>query len=181
MIILIVCIIFVILFGILFFNQVIREENSIKNAYATIDVLLKKRYDLIPNLVEVVKGSATHELEVFSKITQIRTEALKNLKNDEVAIKTDTEFTSEMKNLFAVAEQYPNLKSNTSYLELQKNLLAIENELSAARRTYNAAVTEFNITLESFPTNLIGKMMHKNKKALFTVNENIRETIKISY
>ena len=161
--ILILAIIILILFVILLFNQIIREENAVNNAYATVDVYLKKRYDLVPNLVEVVKGHAAHEKEVFENVTNLRTKAL-NAENQESAVETDNKLNAALKDLLLVAEQYPNLQSNTSFIELQKNLLAIEDELSAARRTYNAAVTEFNISLESFPTNIVSKVMRKSKK-----------------
>ena len=163
---------------ILLFNQIIREENAVKNAFSTVDVLLKKRYDLIPNLVEIVKGHASHEKEVFENISQIRNK-LVNTQDAELAVKSDSELNFALKELFMVAEEYPNLKTNTSFLELQKNLLLLEDELSAARRTYNAAVTEYNITLESFPTNIVANLMQKTKKALFTVTDDVRNVINL--
>lgn len=166
------------LFIILLFNQIIREENDAKKAFSTVDVFLKKRYDLIPNLVETVKGHAAHEKEVFENIANARTKAV-NSSDANAVVKADGELNSALKSLFMVAEQYPNLKTNASYLELQKNLLLLEDELSAARRTYNAAVTEYNVTLESFPTNIVAKMMNKKQKELFTANDDVRNSIKI--
>lgn len=169
-------IIFVVLIFVLMFNQIIRENNLVKKAFSTVDVYLKKRYDLVPNLVEVVKGHAAHEKEVFENITNARAKALESTNEDET-VKNDNELNHAMRSLFMIAEQYPNLKTNGSFIELQKKLSNIEDELAAARRTYNAAVTEYNTTLEVFPTNLVGKLMRKKQKELFIVNDDIRNAI----
>ena len=175
-----IIIILVVLFLIWMFNQIIRENNLVKKAFSTVDVYLKKRYDLVPNLVEIVKGHAAHEKEVFENITNARTKALESTNEDET-VKNDNELNKAMKSLFMVAEQYPNLKTNESFIELQKKLTDIEDELAAARRTYNAAVTEYNTTLESFPTNLMGKLMRKKQKELFVVNDDIRNVINMKF
>ena len=173
-------IIFIVLVVIWMFNLIIRENNLAKKAFATVDVYLKKRYDLVPNLVEIVKGHAAHEKEVFESITKARAKALESNTEDET-VKNDNELSEAMKSLFMVAEQYPNLKTNQSFIELQKKLTDIEDELAAARRTYNAAVTEYNTTLESFPTNLMGKIMRKKQKELFVVNDDIRNVINMKF
>lgn len=173
-------IIFIVLVVIWMFNLIIRENNLAKKAFATVDVYLKKRYDLVPNLVEIVKGHAAHEKEVFESITKARVKALESNTEDET-VKNDNELSEAMKSLFMVAEQYPNLKTNQSFIELQKKLTDIEDELAAARRTYNAAVTEYNTTLESFPTNLMGKIMRKKQKELFVVNDDIRNVINMKF
>ncbi len=163
---------------ILLYNQIIREQNQVNNSFATVDVFLKKRYDLIPNIIEVVKGHVEHEKEVFENVAGIRARALNSTVADET-VKIDGELNTALKSLFAVAEQYPNLKTNESFLQLQKNLLNIEDELAAARRTYNAAATEYNITVESFPTNLIAAMISKKKKELFSVTDEVKNVIHI--
>lgn len=173
-----IAIIIILIIMIVLFNQIIREENATKNAFSTVDVLLRKRYDLIPNLIEVVKGHASHEKEVFENIADIRNKVI-NSQDKEFLVKTDGEMNSALKELLMVAEEYPNLKTNESFLELQKNLLLIEDELSAARRTYNAAVTEYNITLESFPTNIVAKIMNKKHKILFSVTDDVKNAINL--
>lgn len=168
-----------ILLFIVFFNQIISEDNQVKNAFATVDVYLKKRYDLIPNLVEIVKGHAAHEKEVFETIAGVRAKALDAKTSDET-VQMDGKVNSALKSLLMVAEQYPELKTNASYLELQKSLLLLEDELAAARRTYNSAVTEYNTTVESFPTNAIAGIMGRRQKTLFNVTDEVRSAIKIN-
>lgn len=162
------------------FNQIVRENNLVKKAFSTVDVYLKKRYDLVPNLVEVVKEHAKHDKEVFENIANARAKALQSTSEDE-SVKNDNELNKAMKSLFMVAEQYPDLKSSTSFVELQKKLSDLEDELAAARRTYNAAVTEYNTTLESFPTNIMGKIMRKKQKELFVVSDDIRNVINMKF
>ncbi|MBQ6860372.1 MAG: LemA family protein [Clostridia bacterium] len=170
----------IVLIIIFVFNQIVREENTAKNAFSSIDVYLKKRCDLIPNLVEVVKGSAAHEQSIFEGVAIARTNAM-NAKKEKDVIASDNEVNSALKSLFAVAESYPNLKANTAFVQLQKSLNVIEDELAAARRTYNAAATEYNVTLESFPTNLIGKLFGKKKKELFAVSAEANESMKVNF
>ncbi len=173
-------VVIVLLILIWMFNQIVRENNLVKKAFSTVDVYLKKRYDLVPNLVEVVKGHAEHDKEIFENIANARAKALQSSSEDE-SVKNDNELNKVMKSLFMVAEQYPDLKSNTSFIELQKKLTDLEDELAAARRTYNAAVTEYNTTLESFPTNIMGKLMNKKQKELFVVNDDIRNAINMKF
>lgn len=175
-----IILILVILIIIWMFNQIIKENNLVKKSFSTVDVYLKKRYDLVPNLVEVVKGHAAHEKEVFENIANARTRAMES-KTEEDSVKSDNELNKALKSLFMVAEQYPNLKTNQSFIELQKKLTVLEDELAAARRAYNAAVTEYNTTLESFPTNLMGKLMRKKQKELFVVNDDIRNAINMKF
>ena len=175
-----IILILVILIMIWMFNQIIKENNLAKKAFSTVDVYLKKRYDLVPNLVEIVKGHAAHEKEVFENIANARTRAMES-KTEEDSVKSDNELNKALKSLFMVAEQYPNLKTNQSFVELQKKLTGLEDELAAARRAYNAAVTEYNTTLESFPTNLMGKLMRKKQKELFVVNDDIRNAINMKF
>ena len=175
-----IIVILVILILIWMFNQIIKENNLVKKSFSTVDVYLKKRYDLVPNLVEIVKGHAAHEKEVFENIANARTRAMES-KTEEDSVKSDNELNTALKSLFIVAEQYPNLKTNQSFVELQKKLTDLEDELAAARRAYNSAVTEYNTTLESFPTNLMGKLMKKKQKELFVVNDDIRNAINMKF
>ncbi len=175
-----VVIIVVLLLLIWMFNQIVKEDNLVKKSFSTVDVYLKKRYDLVPNLVEIVKGHAAHEKEVFENIANARTKAMES-KTEEESVKSDNELNKALKSLFMVAEQYPNLKTNQSFVELQKKLTNLEDELAASRRAYNAAVTEYNTTLEAFPTNLMGKLMRKKQKELFVVNDDIRNAINMKF
>lgn len=179
MIIIFLVLIILIFLFVFLYNQIIREENVAKNAFSTVDVYLKKRYDVVPNLVSVVKGCAIHEKEVYEIVTNTRTKALEAKSTNE-AVKAENEFDNALKSLFALTENYPNLKANESFLELQKSLLGLEDELAAARRTYNSAVTEYNITLDSFPTNLVGKMLNKKHKELFSASNDVRNSSNIN-
>ena len=149
----------VLIIFILMYNQLVREGKQADNSFSTVNVLLKKRYDLIPNLVNTVKGYAMHEKEVFEKVTLLRDEAISQKSHDEI-VKLDNGISSGIKDIFAVAEAYPELMASENFLALQKSLEKMEDELLAARRTYNAAVTEYNISLDSFPTNLVGKIFN---------------------
>ena len=117
---------------------------------------------------------------MFEGVALARTNAL-NAKKEKDVISSDNEVNCALKSLFAVAENYPNLKSNTAFVQLQKTLNTIEDELAAARRTYNSAATEYNVTLESFPTNLIAKLFGKKKKELFTVTAGANESMKVNF
>lgn len=165
---------------IFIFNLIIKEDNLAKKAFSTVDVYLKKRYDLIPNLVEVVKGHVEHEREVFEKIANIRATGVES-KDESITVRTNNELNDAMKSLFMVAEKYPNLKTNESFLELQKKLSGIEDELAAARRTYNAAATEYNTTLQVFPTNLVGKIMRRKTRELFVVDDSVKNAINLKF
>lgn len=173
----IVIVVLIIIF-ILLYNQLIREKNQINNAFSMVDVILKKRYDLIPNLVETVKGYAEYEQNVFENIAMLRNRAINSIDRDEI-VKLDRGISDGIGELLLIAENYPNLKLSENFLKLQTSLEKIENELSAARRTYNAAVTEYNISIESFPTNIIASLFKMKKSELFTVEESIKNNIKI--
>lgn len=178
MTVIIIILVLIIILAIIFFNQIVSEENMVKNAFSTVDVVLKKRYDIVPSLVEIVKKSFEHESEVLEKVTSIRTEAM-NTTDANLAVETDNKFDSALKSVFVIAENYPDLKASHNFLALQEELLMIENELLAARRTYNAAVTEYNTTIQSFPTNILAKMMKKMPKKLFVVNDDVRNAINL--
>mgnify|MGYP003294415907 CR=1 FL=1 len=171
-------IVFVLIFIILY-NQLIREKHQVDNAFSTVDVTLKKRYDLIPNLVESVRAYSKHEQAVYSEITSLRIQAMQSQDKDEV-VKLDKEISDGINDIMLLAENYPELKASQNYLELQKALEKLENELSAARRTYNAAVTEYNISLEAFPTNIVANIFRFEKRELFVVENNTRNNTKIN-
>src|SRR4030043_1069379 len=147
-------IVIALLAGIAIYNKLIRLRNTVKSSWSDIDVQCKKRYDLVPNLVETVKGYASHEKAVFEKVTQARSAAMQAASPAEMA-KAENMLRDTLKSLFAVAEAYPELKANVNFLQLQSQLQNLENNIESARRYYNAVVRDYNILIESFPSNLI--------------------------
>lgn len=164
--IILIVVVFVILWLIFTYNRLITLKNRTKEAWADIDVQLKRRYNLIPNLVDTVKGYATHERELFEKVSEARSRAMGATSLKE---KGDAENTlsSTLKTLFAVAENYPGLKASTNFLELQKELRDTEDKIQAARRFYNGNVRDLNIKIESFPVNIIASSFGFRKMELF--------------
>ena len=138
------------------FNGLVRLRNRVSEAWSDIDVQLKRRYDLIPNLINTVKGYAAHESGVFEKVTAARAAAMQAGTASDKA-QAENMLTDTLKSLFAVAEAYPDLKANQNFLELQRELSDTENKIQAARRFYNSVVQELNTALESFPSNIVGK------------------------
>lgn len=160
-------VLYIILAGVLAFvlylvfkyNHFITLKNRTEEAWADIDVQLKRRYDLIPNLVNTVKGYATHESTAFEKVTEARSRAMGASSIAEKG-EADNMLTGTLKSLFAIAEAYPELKANTNFMELQKELSDTENKIMASRRFYNGNVRDFNTGVEMFPGNIIAKMFN---------------------
>lgn len=166
-----VIVIAVILFGIIaIFNRLVGLKNRTDEAWSDIDIQLKRRYDLIPNLIETVKGYAKHEKELFEKVTQARTEAMKSKGLVDKA-KAENQITEALKSVFAVAENYPNLKANENFVELQKEITDTEDKIQASRRFYNANVRDLNIAIESFPSNVVAGVFGYKKKELFELED----------
>jgi LemA protein len=161
----------VVLIGILIFNSLIRTKNAVKNSWAGIDVQLKKRADLIPNLVAVVQGYATHEKTVLKKLTELRSELLATKGNVRKAAKSDEQLSATLKSLFAVAENYPKLRANENFLDLQKQLSKLETQIAAARRIYNENVMYYNTKVEMFPTNIFARLFGFHKELFFETAE----------
>lgn len=138
------------------YNSLVRRRNQVKEAWSDIEVQLKRRYDLIPNLVQTVKGYAAHEREAFESVTAARSSAM-GAKTPAEHAQAENMLTSSLKTLFAVAEAYPDLKANTNFLELQRELSDTENKIQAARRFYNTNVRDYNTATQSVPTNLVAK------------------------
>ncbi|MDP2593359.1 MAG: LemA family protein [bacterium] len=152
------------------YNGFVRLVNRAKEAWADIDVQLKRRYDLIPNLVNTVKGYATHESAAFEKVSEARARAMGagNLHDKSQA---ENMLTGALKSIFAIAEAYPDLKANQNFLELQRELSDTENKIQAARRFYNTNVRDLNTKVESFPANVIAGMFNFAKMELFELGE----------
>ncbi|HDQ16940.1 MAG TPA: LemA family protein [Candidatus Vogelbacteria bacterium] len=179
--IIIALIVILVLWLIFAYNRFVKLNNRAKEAWADIDVQLKRRYDLIPNLVNTVKGYMTHEAGTFEKITQARSQAMQA---ESVAdhSKAENVLSGALKSLFAVAESYPDLKANQNFIELQRELADTENKIQSARRFYNGNVRDFNIRLESFPDNLVAGAFKFQRKDFFELNEEAaREPVEVKF
>ncbi len=165
-------------------NAFVRLKNKVEEAWATIDVFLKKRFDLIPNLVETVKGYAKHESETLEKVVAARNVSMA-AKGQEEKMKAANELSGSLRTLFtAVAESYPDLKANSNFLDLQSQLKKIEGELESSRRYYNGVVKSFNTKLEIFPANIVGSKMGEEykKRPYFELDsEEERQNVKVSF
>jgi len=163
------------------FNGLVILKNRAKEAWADIDVQLKRRYDLIPNLVETVKGYATHERELFEKVTQARAAAI-NATGAQGKAEAENMLSGTLKSLFAVAENYPDLKASQNFLELQKELTDTEDKIQAARRFYNTNVRDLSIKIESFPDNVIANIFGFKQMDLFeTADEAERKPVGVKF
>ena len=152
------------------YNNFVKLRNRTDESWADIDVQLKRRYDLIPNLVNTVKGYAAHEAGTLEKVTQARTMAMgANGLHDKA--EAENMLTGALKSLFAVSEAYPDLKANTNFLELQRELTDTENKIQASRRFYNTNVRDLNIAVESFPSNIVAGMIKTGKREFFELGE----------
>jgi LemA protein len=161
------------------YNQFISMRNKAKNAYANIDVMLKKRFDLIPQLVQAVKGYMNYEQEVLEKIVELRNHLERHNLSEDEKVSIQNILTENMGRVFVVVENYPNLKASRQFVHLQKSLAEIEEQLSASRRSYNMSVTHFNTLLQKFPSNVVGKLFGFKKKELFlaTVSEKVVQDV----
>mgnify|MGYP002776068490 CR=1 FL=1 len=163
------------LYFIVTYNSIINAKNSTGEAFSAIDTVLQNRYNLIPNLVEVVKKYAAHEVAVFDKVSEMRAALLSNTdKWSSERFSKENELQSTMKSLFAVAENYPDLKASTNFLELQTQWAELEDRLQWARRAYNSAVKMLNNKKEMFPSNMVAKMMTLPEYAMFEAEEAAR-------
>ncbi len=158
----------IVLWGVAVYNSLVTLKNRVDEAWSDIDVQLKRRYDLIPNLIETVKGYATHERELFEKVTQARAQAM-GAQNPAAKAEAENMLTGTLKSLFAVSENYPDLKANQNFLELQRELTDTEDKIQASRRFYNGNVRDFNIKLEVFPDTLVAKMLNYAKREFFEI------------
>ncbi len=154
------------------YNALVNGRNRIEEAWADIEVQLKRRYDLIPNLVHTVKGYATHETSAFEKVTQARSKAMQAPQGTPEAAQAEGELTGTLKSLFAISEAYPDLKANTNFLALQTELSDTENKIQAARRFYNGNVRDYNTKVETAPSNVIAKAFSFGKKEYFDLADN---------
>lgn len=165
------------------YNNFVRLVNRTKEAWADIDVQLKRRYDLIPNLVSTVQGYAKHEKSTFEKVTEMRSKAISAQGTAEQG-KAENMLTQALRSVFAVAENYPDLKANENFLELQRELSDTENKIQAARRFYNTNVRDLNTSLESFPQNVVGNVFKFESNEFFELDEDqaaAREPVEVKF
>lgn len=180
LIIIVILVVFFLLIYFGYYNRIIRLENRIDNSWAQIDVQLKRRADLIPNLIETVKGYMKHEREVLENVTKART-ALMNAKTPQENMDANNMLTGALKTLFAVAENYPNLKANENFLNLQDELTNTENKIAYARQHYNDSVLVYNNLVETIPGKWFAGMMNKKTKEMLQIPEESREVPKVKF
>ena len=179
--ILLAIIIILVLWYVSTYNSFVNLKNKVEEAFSTMDVYLKKRYDLIPNLVETVKGYAKHESETLANVIGARNRAASATSVDE-KMEAEKQLNASMMNLFAVSEQYPDLKANQNFLSLQHDLKEMEGEITNARKYYNAVVRNFNTKCETIPSNIVANIAHFEKQPLFEVDSaEERKNVKVSF
>lgn len=162
------------------YNGLIRKRNTCEEAFSTMDVYLKKRFDLIPNLVSTVKGYAKHESETLEKVIAARNSGA--TQTVEERMQDENQITGALRQIFALSENYPDLKANQNFLDLQGQLKSIETDIANARKYYNGAVKEFNNACEQVPSNIVANMFHFERKPMFEVKEEAeRENVKVEF
>lgn len=167
----------VLLIFIFIYNNLVRKRNEVDNAFGSIDVMLKKRYDLIPNLVETVKQFMTHEKELLTSVTELRTQATSGSLSSNEKIDIENKIAGQMRGIMVAVENYPDLKSNTNFLQLQGSWNEVEEQISAARRFFNSAVTDYNNAIQVFPNNMLAGMMGMKAKHVFDIPEEERQNV----
>ena len=173
-----------IIFGIIIivammYNGLINKKNQVENAFGGMDAQLKKRYDLIPNLVSSVQTYMKHEADTLTQITDLRTKALSGDITDDQKVDLDNMITSKLGGIMVAVENYPDLKASENFNQLQRSLNEVEEQISASRRAYNATVTSYNNSVEMFPTNIIAGMMSMKHKNVFEIPDSERENVDV--
>jgi LemA protein len=167
----------VILAVVFLYNSLIAKKNQVTNVFGTIDALLKKRYDLLPKLISTVKAYMEHEKSLLTEITEMRAKAVSGRLSDDEQVELDNKLSKMLGGIMVAVENYPDLKANQNFLQLQRAMNEIEEQISAARRAYNAAVTTYNNAVEMFPTNVAASMMRYKIKKVFEISEEQREDV----
>lgn len=178
-IIIIAIIAIIVLFLISTYNSLVKYRNWVKESWSQIDVQLKRRHDLIPNLVNTVKGYAAHEKETLEKVIQARNQLVSGTPQER--IEADNQIQGALKSIFALSESYPDLKANQNFLNLQEELTSSENKVAYSRQLYNKTVADYNIKRESFPTNIIAGMFNFEHEDQLTIPEEEREVPNVEF
>jgi len=168
----------VVLYALVQYNNFVKLNNSVKESFSTMDIYLKKRWDLIPNLVEVVKGYAKHEKDTFSEITELRTRSYDNMSIDK-KIAINEQLTNSLSRIMAISENYPELKASENFNQLSKELTKIEDEIANSRKYYNGTVRMLNNKVQMFPSNLIASIFGFKEYKMFEINENEKDNVKV--
>lgn len=167
----------VLIIVVLMYNSLVGKKNQVENAFGSIDAMLKKRYDLIPNLIATVKTYMQHEKDTLTKITELRTKAMSgDISNDE-KVTINNQLNKAIGGIMVAVENYPDLKASSNFLQLQSSFNEIEEQLSASRRAFNSSVTDYNNAVEMFPTNLLAGMIGYKRKQVFEIPETERQNI----
>jgi len=169
----------IVLILVLMYNSLINKKNQVENIFASVDTQLKKRYDLIPNLIASVQQYMEHERSILEKVTELRTQAMKPNISDEQKIALDAQMSSALGSIMVAVENYPDLKANENILQLQNTLHEVEAQIAAARRAYNQAVTDYNNALEMVPTNFMAQWMKYTRKEVFEISEGERQNVNV--
>lgn len=160
------------------YNKLVETNNIVKEAFSTMDIYLKKRWDLIPNLVEVVKGYAKHEKEIFNQVTTLRTNNYQNMSMNK-KINVNEQLTQGISKIIAISENYPDLKASQNFLELSRDLTKIEDEIANSRKYYNGSVRIFNTKIQVFPNNIIAKIFNFKEANMFEANSDEKHNVKV--
>lgn len=172
-------IIVLVMFGILTYNSLVESRNMVKEAFATMDVYLKKRWDLVPNLVETVKGYSKHESETLEKVIEARGNYTQMSRQEKVD--SDNIIKGEVAKLIALSESYPELKANQNFLDLSNQLVKVEDDIENSRKYYNGTVKNYNIKVLTIPTNIIASMFGFKEEKMFEAVDAERENVKVSF
>ena len=172
-------IILIIIYAFILYNNFISLDNKVKEAFSTMDVYLKKRWDLIPNLVETVKGYAKYEEETLTRVTKLRNNVYNEMTNDEKIINNE-ELSSDVSKIMALKESYPELKANENFIDLSNKLTKIEDDIANARKYYNGTVRIYNNKVQMFPNNIFAKLFGYKPKRMFEANYEEKQNIKIN-
>jgi len=164
---------------VVLYNSLVGKKNQVTNVFASIDALLKKRYDLIPNLVSTVQQYMDHERGTLTEITELRAKAVSGRIGDDEKVALDNKVSRMLGGIMVAVENYPDLKANQNFLQLQGSLNEVEEQVSAARRAYNATVTDYNNAIEMFPTNVLASMMGYKQKNVFEISEAERQNVDV--
>ena len=178
--ILIAIVVVLVLYVLSVYNTLVRLNNNVKEAFSTMDVYLKKRWDLIPNLVETVKGYAKHEENTLKEVVELRNSVYESMSDDE-KVKTNQKLSQGITKIMALAEAYPDLKANENFKELSKELSKIEEDIANSRKYYNGVVKVYNNKVEMFPSNLVASMFGHKSKTMFEALDSERENVKVKF
>ena len=171
-------IILIIIYAFALYNNFVKLNNKVKEAFSTMDVYLKKRWDLIPNIVETVKGYAKHEKDTIEEVVELRNSTYDKMSDDE-KIKTNEQLSSSISKIMVLAEAYPDLKANENFKNLSKELSKVEDDIANSRKYYNGVVRIYNNNVEMFPSNIFARLFGYKSKSMFEASANERENVKV--